>query len=39
LFPSKWLQLVSGLSAKLERFEKQIDEILENIIEHKEAKW
>ncbi|XP_052111378.1 cytochrome P450 71D9 isoform X2 [Arachis duranensis] len=40
LFPSwEWLQLVSGLRPKLESFQRQIDEILENIVsDHKEAK-
>ncbi|KAL5077383.1 hypothetical protein RYX36_016367 [Vicia faba] len=40
LFPSaKWLQRVTGLRPKLERFHRQTDQILENIInEHKEAK-
>ncbi|GAU34048.1 hypothetical protein TSUD_16360 [Trifolium subterraneum] len=40
LFPSaKWLQRVSGYRPKLEKFHRQIDRILENIIiEHKEAK-
>ncbi|XP_057445181.1 cytochrome P450 71D11-like isoform X2 [Lotus japonicus] len=40
LFPSaKWLQHVSGLRPKLERLHRQIDQILENIVnEHKEAK-
>lgn len=40
LFPSaKWLQHVTGLRPKLERFHRQTDQILENIInEHKEAK-
>ncbi|RDX95048.1 Cytochrome P450 71D11, partial [Mucuna pruriens] len=39
LFPSaKWLQLVTGLRPKLERLHRQIDRILEDIInEHKEA--
>lgn len=41
LFPSaKWLQHVTGLRPKLERFHCQTDQILENIInEHKEAKY
>ncbi|CAI8596713.1 unnamed protein product [Vicia faba] len=41
LFPSaKWLQHVTGLRPKLERFHRQTDQILENIInEHKEAKY
>jgi len=40
LFPScKWLQHVTGLRPKLEKFHRQTDEILENIIdEHKRAK-
>ncbi|KAL5096984.1 hypothetical protein RYX36_001311, partial [Vicia faba] len=40
LFPyAKWLQHVTGLRPKLERFHRQTDQILENIInEHKEAK-
>ncbi|MED6196645.1 hypothetical protein PIB30_049391 [Stylosanthes scabra] len=40
LFPSwKWLQLVSGLRPKLESFQRQIDQILENIVsDHKKAK-
>ena len=39
LFPSaKWLQLVTGLRPKLERLHRQIDRILEGIInEHKQA--
>lgn len=39
LFPSaKWLQHVTGLRPKLERFHRQVDQILENIInEHLEA--
>ena len=39
LFPSsKWLQLVSRLRPKLERLQRQTDQILENIInDHKEA--
>ncbi|KEH34017.1 putative cytochrome P450 [Medicago truncatula] len=41
LFPSaKWLQLVTGMRPKLERFHRQTDQILENIInEHKEEKY
>jgi hypothetical protein len=41
LFPSaKWLQHVTGLRPKLEKFQKQTDQILENIInEHKEEKY
>ncbi|PNX97505.1 cytochrome p450 71d11-like protein [Trifolium pratense] len=41
LFPSaKWLQHVTGLRPKLEGFQKQTDQILENIInEHKEEKY
>ena len=41
LFPSaKWLQLVTGMRPKLERFHRQTDEIFENIInEHKEEKY
>lgn len=40
LFPSaRWLQLVTGLRPKLERLQRQTDQILENIInEHKEVK-
>ncbi|XP_045819495.1 cytochrome P450 71D9-like [Trifolium pratense] len=40
LYPSaKWLQRVTGLRPKLESFHRQIDQILENIInEHKETK-
>jgi len=40
LFPSsKWIQHVTGLRPKLEKFHQQTDEISENIInEHKEAK-
>jgi len=40
LFPSaKWVQLVSGFRSKIEVLYRQIDLILENIInEHKEAK-
>jgi cytochrome P450 len=39
LFPSiTWLRYVTGLSRKLERVHRQIDQIMENIIsEHKEA--
>ncbi|XP_058788018.1 cytochrome P450 71D9-like [Vicia villosa] len=41
LFPSaKWLQHITGLRPKLERFHRQTDEVLENIInEHKEARY
>ncbi|WJX37482.1 hypothetical protein P8452_25242 [Trifolium repens] len=41
LYPSaKWLQRVTGLRLKLERFQRQTDQILENIInEHKEEKY
>jgi hypothetical protein len=41
LYPSaKWLQRVTGLRPKLERFQRQTDQILENIInEHKEEKY
>ncbi|KAK7407744.1 hypothetical protein VNO78_09792 [Psophocarpus tetragonolobus] len=36
---ARWLQLVTGFRAKLERLHRQMDRILENIIiEHKEAK-
>nr|KYP33865.1 Cytochrome P450 71D11 [Cajanus cajan] len=40
LFPSaKWLHLVTGARPKLERLHRQMDKILQNIIdEHKEAK-
>ncbi|KAL2347890.1 hypothetical protein Fmac_001890 [Flemingia macrophylla] len=39
LFPSaKWLQLVTGLRPKIEKMQRQIERILENIInEHKET--
>ncbi|XP_058782207.1 cytochrome P450 71D9-like [Vicia villosa] len=41
LFPSaKWIQLVTGLRPKLERFHRQTDQIFENIInEHKGEKY
>ncbi|KAL5192974.1 Cytochrome P450 71D11 [Glycine soja] len=36
---ARWLQLVTGLRAKLEKLHRQMDRVLENIIiEHKEAK-
>ncbi|XP_040986280.1 cytochrome P450 71D9-like [Juglans microcarpa x Juglans regia] len=40
VFPSvKMLHLISGMSIKLERFHKEVDRIMENIIkEHKEAR-
>ncbi|KAL2331987.1 hypothetical protein Fmac_019568 [Flemingia macrophylla] len=40
LFPySRWLQLVTGLTRKLERLHRQLDQILKNIIiEHTKAK-
>ncbi|CAK8565725.1 unnamed protein product [Lathyrus sativus] len=41
LFPSaKWIQHVTGLRPKLERYHRQTDQIFENIIhEHKEEKY